>query len=256
MSQIKDEYKVRVGEFEGPLDLLLSLIEKRKLCVNDISLAEVTDAYIEYIKQFEEFPISHGADFLIIASTLLLIKSISLLPGIKLTNEEKESVQELENRLKLYQEIKEKSLFIKNNFGKKIIFQVGKKNNFSEKFFLPTKEISVINLFNSARDILKRIPKKEKISEVKIKKVISLEEAMIVLSKRIQQGLKLKFSQFSKINKEGTPEEIKLEKINIVVNFLAMLELIKRGSIQVVQESMFSDIQIENSQATLPHYGA
>ena len=250
-----DGYKVKVGEFEGPLDLLLSLIEKRKLFINDISLSEVTDGYFEYLKQFEEFPLANTADFMIVASTLMLIKSISLLPGINLTTEEKESIQDLEDRLKIYQDIKDKSNFIKENFGKRVIFEGGLKKNSNEVFFMPTIEITKENLLSSIKDLINSFPKKEKIPETKIRKVRSLEETIIDLSKRIQTGLKMKFSEFARSKKPANREEFKTEKINIVVSFLAMLELVKRGALKVTQENHFEEIHLESNDLTTPAYG-
>lgn len=251
----ESEYKVKVGEFEGPLDLLLSLIEKRKLCVNDISIAEVTDGYIEYIKGFEEFPMAGSADFLIVASTLLLIKSLSLLPGITLTPEEKDSIEDLEARLKTYKDIKEKSAFIKEFFGKNPIFFGGLKRKADEVIFMPTDEISLVNMLNSAKNLINNLPKKEKLSEVKIKKVISLEEAIESLHKRIQSGLRMKFSDFAGRKRGSTPEEAKADKINVVVSFLAMLELIKRGALRYNQEEHFADIHLESNDVKVPNYG-
>ena len=83
-----DIFQIKTEAFEGPLDLLLALIEKRKLFISDISLAEVADDFIEYIKTFDEFPVDMTANFILIASTLLLIKSKSLLPSMTLTSEE------------------------------------------------------------------------------------------------------------------------------------------------------------------------
>ncbi|HRY62649.1 MAG TPA: segregation/condensation protein A [Candidatus Paceibacterota bacterium] len=249
------EYKVKVGEFEGPLDLLLSLIEKRKLCINDISIAEVTDGYIEYVKGFEEFPMAGSADFLIVASTLLLIKSLSLLPGITLTPEEKDSIEDLEARLKTYKDIKEKSAFIKECFGKNPIFFGGLKRKADEVIFMPTDEIVLVNMLNSAKALINNLPKKEKLSEVKIKKVISLEEAIDNLHKKIQQGLRMKFSDFAKTGPNNSPEEAKANKIHVVVSFLAMLELIKRGTLRYNQEVHFADIHLESNDVTTPHYG-
>jgi len=254
------DYKIKIGEYEGPLDLILSLIEKRKLCVNEISLAEITDGYINYLKNFEDFPLANGSDFLITASTLMLIKSLSLLPGISLTTEEKESIAELEERLRQYKEIKEKAVFIKENFGTKKILISGKKRNPEQNiFFIPTKEISVSSLLLTAKNLISFLPKKETIPSVKIKKVISLEEAMEKLAKRIQSGIKMKFSEFLiKTNNHkdaSNREEQKTEKINIVIGFLAMLELIKRGAIQAKQEFHFGEIDLENNQITTPAYG-
>ena len=101
-----EDFKVRVGEFEGPLELVLDLIEKRKMHISDVSLSQVADEFIEYIKSFEEFPIADSADFILVASTLLLIKSKSLLPNLQLTEEEQGSIEDLENRLASYKNIK------------------------------------------------------------------------------------------------------------------------------------------------------
>ncbi|MEK7117749.1 MAG: segregation/condensation protein A, partial [Patescibacteria group bacterium] len=83
------DFKVKTGDFEGPLELLLELIEKRKLHINDVSLSQVADDFIAHIKSLEEFPMNDSADFILIASTLLLIKSKSLLPTLELTEDEK-----------------------------------------------------------------------------------------------------------------------------------------------------------------------
>ena len=97
-----NEYQVKTHIFEGPLDTLLSLIEKRKLFINDISLSKVADDYIAYIKSLENFPIADSAHFILIASTLVLIKSKSLLPNLTLSEEEEHSIEDLEARLREY----------------------------------------------------------------------------------------------------------------------------------------------------------
>src|SRR3954463_13221764 len=114
-------YKVKVSQFEGPLDLLLNLIEKRKLFINEISLARIADDYIAYVQQLGSFPIAESAQFILIASTLLLIKSKSLLPTLHFSLEEEASVEDLENRLKLYQRVPNLTVHIKDRFGKEII---------------------------------------------------------------------------------------------------------------------------------------
>ena len=89
-------FTVKQQQFEGPLELLLDLIEKRKLFVSDIALAQVTDDYIAHIKSSTEFPIADSAQFILVASTLLLIKSKSLLPSLDLTTEEQADIKDLE----------------------------------------------------------------------------------------------------------------------------------------------------------------
>ena len=117
-----DEYSIKTDVFEGPLELLLSLVEKRKLFISDISLSQVADDYISYIKQLENFPIADSAHFILIASTLVLIKSKSLLPNLSLSDEEEKNIDELEARLRQYQKYKELSNNIREMFGSKMSF--------------------------------------------------------------------------------------------------------------------------------------
>src|SRR3989338_7017919 len=111
------EYYVKTHIFEGPLDTLLSLVEKRKLFISDISLAQVADDYIAYIKSLEDFPIADSAHFILIASTLVLIKSKSLLPTLTLSEEEEHNIEDLEKRLAEYQKYKELSRHLRERFG-------------------------------------------------------------------------------------------------------------------------------------------
>src|SRR3989344_4796688 len=108
------QYTVKTTVFEGPLDLLLELVTKRKLFVNDVSLSEVTDDFILYLEKHDEFPIGESAEFIVVASTLMLIKSRSLLPMIELSDEEEESIHDLENRLALYARVKTLAVGLKN----------------------------------------------------------------------------------------------------------------------------------------------
>jgi len=118
------DFKVKVGEFEGPLDLLLNLIEKRKLHITQVSLAQVADDYINYLQGSDRGEnLNDMANFILVASTLMLIKSLALLPGLQLTESEKSDVEELESRLKKLQKIRALSQNIKELFGRKISFE-------------------------------------------------------------------------------------------------------------------------------------
>jgi segregation and condensation protein A len=239
-------YSVKLEQFQGPLDLLLNLIEKRKLFINDISLSKVADDYIAHINNLGHFPIAESAHFILIASTLLLIKSKSLLPTLNLTTEEEESIHDLENRLKLYKRIKELSMHVKSKFGKDIIFE---KNQSRETItvFSPDTSMTIPSLVLAIRDVLKNLPKKEFIPKVLVKKVISLEEMITSLTDRIKSSIKMSFKEFAKVGKE--------EKVHVIVSFLAMLELVKQGVIMVTQEKDFDDINIENQDVNVPNYG-
>ncbi len=134
-------FTIKTKDFEGPLDLLLDLIEKRKFFINDVSLAKVTDDFIEHIKQYENLPMGESAHFILIASTLLLIKSRSLLPQLNLTLEEQGDIHDLETRLKIYKRIKEASAHVAKLFGDKVIFpQQARK---IEPVFAPSPEFTL-----------------------------------------------------------------------------------------------------------------
>lgn len=235
--------------FEGPLDLLLELVTKRKLFVNDVSLAQVTDDFIRYIDTHEEFPISESAEFILVASTLMLIKSRSLLPMIELTEEEEESIHDLEDRLILYARVKELAAGLKNIFGKRIIFEKIPGKN-PTIIFSPDSKTDVKNLLLTLERVIESLPKKEVLPKVIIKKVISLEEMIEKLAERISQTSKINFKEF-----HGTKGKMTYEKkVSIIIGFLAMLELVKRGAIRVSQVGK-DDIEIENEVIGIPTYG-
>jgi len=252
------EFKIKTETFEGPLDLLLSLIEKRKLLINDISLAKVADDFINYIKSHESFPVAQTAHFILIASTLLLIKSKSLLPTLSLTEEENASIEDLEVRLKQYKRFKELSVGLSQIFGKKIIFAKNPSRNFSV-IFSPTEEITPDRALEAARRVIDSLPKKEKLPKVIVQKIISLEDMIERLHERVSQNLKLSFADFAKTHgsKGGsgaTHHANKEDKVNIIVSFLAMLELVKQGIIDVSQSSIYEDIDIETKALGVPKY--
>jgi segregation and condensation protein A len=245
MTESATTYSVRAGTFEGPLELLLSLIEEKKLFVNEISLAEVTNDYIAHIKSLSDISNDkHIADvscFILIAATLILIKSKSLLPSLSLTEDEEEKISDLENRLKLYKIIKEASIEIKNNFGTKIIFMPNERI-WSEPLFSPDPIITVSNIIQSITEVLNNAPKiVEKLPEIEVKKIINIDEVINSLTERIQEAMTLSFKEFSKSHGAKNQEEA---KIHVIVSFLAMLELVREGIIDVIQNSSFADIEI------------
>lgn len=240
------DYQIKTEVFEGPLELLLDLVEKRKLFINEISLAQVADDYITHLKQFEKMPVDFVSNFLIVASTLILIKSKSLLPTLSLTEEETQDIDELERRLKEYQKIRELSVHVKQVFGVNVSFPKGQPRE-RAVVFTPSDEISTQSIFGAIRDVIANFPKKITLPKVVVKKVVSLEEMMDRLTTRITGSLKMKFSDFAGVGRE--------EKVNIIVSFLAMLELVKQGMIAVTQGSHGDDIEIETKTLETPNYG-
>lgn len=241
------DFQIKTEVFEGPLELLLDLVEKRKLFINEISLAQVADDYIAHLRDFEKMPVDFVSNFLIVASTLVLIKSKSLLPTLSLTQEETQDINELERRLKEYQKIRELSVHVKKLFGTNVSFPKG-HSRAREVVFTPSEEINIQSIFAAVCEVIAHFPKKVTLPKLVVKKVISLEEMMDRLANRITGSLKMSFREFAGVGKE--------EKVNIIVSFLAMLELVKQGMIAVTQVEDSDDIQIETSVLDTPNYGA
>ncbi len=238
-------FSVKTHSFEGPLDLLLDLIEKRKLFISDISLAKVTDDFIAHVRQFENLPMGESAHFILVASTLLLIKSKSLLPELALTEEEQGNIQDLETRLKIYKRIKEASRHVQGLFGAEVIYPQSQARPV-QAVFVPDPAFTLEKALSSLKDLISKLPKKEALPKVMVKKIMSLEETITALTSRITSQLKMSFRQFT--------SEHKAEKVTVIVSFLAMLELVKQGVLHVSQESRFGDIEMETKQVGVPRY--
>jgi len=241
---VENNFQIKTDVFEGPLDLLLSFIEKHKLHISDISLSKVADDYIEFVKNLEQFPIAESAQFILIASTLLLIKSKSLLPALDLTVEEKGDIEDLQNRLKKLEEIRELMVIVGKSFGSSPLYPLQERKQVA--VFSPDPSMTLGNIALAIQSVLHNLPKPEKLAKIAIKKVMNLEEVIENLTKRITSSLKMSFKDFAGVGKQ--------EKVNVIVSFLAMLELVKQGAINVTQDEHFDDIMMESDAVNIPSY--
>ncbi len=242
--QTYNGFTIETEVYSGPLDLLINLIEKRKLLINDISLASVTDDYMAYVAQFEKNPLRDMADFIVLASTLLLLKSKSLLPILELTEAEEETLESLESRLKHYQIFRRASKTIESIFGKNISFErryIPDKN----PLFLPDTYSNIDALHTAMAGIIQNLPQKIEKPRVQVRTVVSLETMIERLRERIEKQMKFRFNDFT----GGTGE-----RSVIIVGFLAVLEMVKQGSVLVKQTARFDDIEIEREVCITPRY--
>lgn len=235
---METSFSVKTPVFEGPLDLLLDLVTKRKLFINDVSLAQVTDDFISYIETYEDFPLGESAEFIVVASTLMLVKSHSLLPGLQLTPEEEESIQDLELRLAMHAYFKELSVNIREIYGKEIIWEKTPSKN-QPTVFAPDSKTDIENLSLALKNLLATLPQPEVLPKASVRKMISLEETIESLSERITKSMRMNFKDLY-----GQGELTQEKKVSIIVGFLAMLELVKRGIIRATQSSQ-GDIEME-----------
>ena len=244
------DFKVKVGEFEGPLPLLLELVESEKLPISQVSLAKVADDFVAHVRSHEDSSMGSLADFLITASTLMLIKSFSLLPTLKLTESESESVSDLERRLKLYQIIRDLAQKLQGELGAHPVFFAESRRS-EVVIFSPTAEITPANLLNIMKNLLVSLPQAESsLPRATVRKVMSLEEMITDLASRVEKALKMSFSQFVKDQSSDWREE----KVNIILSFLALLELCKQGRVEVEQGGHFKEINIETKSTGTPRY--
>ena len=241
---VRSSYTIRTPAFEGPFGLVLDLIEKRKLLVNDLSLSQVTDDFIQHVKSQAEFPIEDAADFIAVAATLLLIKSRSLIPDLELSGEEEADVDDLKRRLEAYEKAREAARTLSRLFGRSVMVSAGER--MPDPVFSPGKDLTGKGLEGALRLALTELEKEEKLPEARVRPMVTIEEMMDRLMARVQTALNMSFKEFSGDTKE---------KVEVIVSFLALLELVKQGAVDVLQHETFGDIRIENTSADVPKYG-
>jgi len=236
-------FTLEVEGFKGPLALLLDLIEQRKLQVNDISLSKVADEYIQYIEDRSHIPLSETAQFVVVASTLLLIKSRSLLPTIELTHEEEEDIRDLEYRLELYGHVRYASKLLRQNWDKRAYLPLHLPRK--EIVFTPSKDITVEHILQSAQRLVAAIPSFVKAPTAHIAKEIRLEDVIESLTTRMRSAFTDSFKRMT----SGA------DRVEAIVHFLALLELVKRGTLGAEQSENFSDIKLQHEELNTPQYG-
>ncbi|MCB9808931.1 segregation/condensation protein A [Candidatus Nomurabacteria bacterium] len=238
---------VSVGEFEGPIEVLLNMIQDRKMPINDVSLAEVTDEYVAYIKNNRQHDYSYITHFLYVASTLLLIKSRSLLPSLELTDEEEESIDALQRRLKLYQIFRDQAEQIKPLFGTPSMFTRPFKMR-RITVFSPDAAAMQPGNFVSAILGLDDIHEEEQqiLPEVRVRTAsVHINDMVENLKERMTKAMNISFKEFAKAPlTDATPRE---QKVYSIVGFLAMLEMVRNSVIAVEQNTLFDDIIINAS---------
>jgi len=237
-----ETYKLKLENFEGPLDLLCHLIEKNKMNIYDISIVEITDQYLEYINSIKEDNLEITGDFLVMATNLLYLKSKELLPVPK-QEEEEDSKEELIKKLVEYKQIKEAAEIMKQNteeYSKlyykeaedieiKIEKRIEKEydSNIIPNIFLKIAKLNMNKLNHNADDVNILIERNKVTVRSKIKEIL----------KTLIKHNKMIFNKVFSLQNRSRSE--------VVTAFLAMLELSRSNKIKITQEYTYADIQIE-----------
>jgi segregation and condensation protein A len=234
-------YTVKTHIFEGPLELLLNLVEGKKLFINEISLAAVTNDYLTYAKSLPKGDLVELTSFLSVAATLILIKSRSLLPGFLVTKEEEKDIVDLESRLALYAMMRDISIELTARYRTRVIRLPVERTIFTS-VFAPDPKLTIEILRTAALDCLHRVPKEpEPLPIVRVRKIISIDEMLDSLTERIAGAVKLSFREWQGSVVGADREAV---KNNVIVSFLAMLELVRQGMMDALQSADFDDIEL------------
>lgn len=237
-------FHVQLNDFEGSLDLLLSLIEKRKFFINDVALAEIADEYLNIIERSGDLDVDDAAGFLTVASQLVLMKSRSLLPEMPLSEKEKGEIEGLQARLEVYSHIRHLAGVLGEYYGKAPVYPPKKKN--APVVFSPTDEITPENLGLAAESVLERIPRQAPLPQAHVPATLRVEDVMEGLHERVLRGLEVKMSELE----EGRTRN----KADRIVTVIAILELVKSGTITARQNKNFDEIELVADMVDVPRY--
>lgn len=228
--------KIKLQQFEGPLDLLLTLIEERKLDITQIALAQVTEQFIQYIKQLDQIDPTVLADYLSIAAKLLVIKSKAILPTLEVEAEEEDAGVNLEAKLLLYKQFKEVAKYLKKLDNKRKQ-GFGRTLSFEQRIsFFPDPAITTKELHQSILTVLSGLKELDNLPKAKIKEAISIQDKIDQLRSNLSQQVETRLSDLIKNAKN---------KSEVIITFLALLELIKQRLFVATQETLFTDITIK-----------
>jgi segregation and condensation protein A len=242
------EYKVKFEVFEGPLDLLLYLIKKQEVDIYEVNLTALATQFIEYIEVMRQLDLEIAGEFLVMASTLMYIKSRELLPVDQQVAVEDEDDGE-DPRWELIRQLVEYKKF-KDAAARLQELEIRQENVYRREAPKPVFEsepqkpdVSIFDLVNAVSTILKRVAQREGESREIFEDKWSVSEKIEMLVNRITEKSRVKFSDLF----EGATS-----RTEVVVTFLAMLELIRLKQIICVQPDHFAEIEIIKSEAPKP----
>ncbi len=232
-------YKIKIEKFEGPLDLLLRMIEEEEMDIANISLAKIADQYVLYLEQMENLNPAEMADFLVVAAKLLWIKSKALLPSLEF---EGEDGSDLARQLKIYKEYRDASLEIHKMILKRRFTFVRERPSLAsgDIFFNPPVWLTKERLFQVIREIIEDLEPVVRLPRGVVRSAISIQEKIQQIRDLIKKNIEIKFHSMI-VKTKG--------RVEVVINFLAVLELLKQRHIVVRQEEMFGEIHIRKGES-------
>jgi segregation and condensation protein A len=237
---METDYKVRLEIFEGPLDLLLYLIKQDEIDIYEISLERITSQYLEYLQAFQELNIDIAGEFIVMAANLIYLKSRSLLPVDQQPPEEDAEEDDprwdLIRQLIEYKKFKEAAARLQERAleQERIFARTGVNAGVTTLAPLPLGEVGIFQLINAFQTVIKRVEAREDLREI-FGEHFTVSDKIEAILQRVSQGLPVKFSElFAEI----------ASRVEIVVTFLALLELIRLKQVRAMQSNPFDEIEI------------
>jgi len=244
-SKPSEEYKQNTGYqiitpiYEGPLDLLLQLIERAELDITKLALVKVTKPFLDYVRQLPDQQAEEVSNFLVVAARLMQIKSEALLPRPpKRDPGEEDPSEELIRQLLLYKRYKEIADVLGDRSDSGIRTHLRLSSPLKVNAQVSLEKIDIQSLFNAAKEVFALFEEEKSIGTVIKSTRVTLREKILLISEMlVLEGT----TSFKNLLGEN------YTKLDIVITFLALLELVKQFRVQVTQETLFSEIQIEAS---------
>jgi segregation and condensation protein A len=236
------DYKVKIEVFEGPLDLLLYLIKKEEVDIYSVSIERITNQYLEYLNTFRMLDLDIAGEFVVMAANLIYIKSRSLLPADQQAADEEADEEDprwdLIRQLIEYKKFKDVALHLHQReiLQEGMIPRVAGKPALDDAETLRKDEVGIFDLITAFQKVLKRLEnRRENLREI-FEENFTVSDKIDYILQTVSTGLTVAFSSLFATAASRT---------EIVVTFLALLELIRLKQLRVTQQAPFSDIEIE-----------
>ena len=240
---METDYKVKLEIFEGPLDLLLYLIKQDEIDIYDISIERITGQYLEYLQAFKELNIELAGEFIVMAANLIYLKSRSLLPVDQQPPEEDAEEDDprwdLIRQLIEYKKFKEAAAELHQRAleQERIFAREGGPSHLQDPLRLG--EVGIFQLINAFQTVIKRVEAREDVQEI-FGERFSVSEKIDAILQRVAVGAPIRFSDlFGAV----------VSRLEVVVTFLALLELIRLRQVRAVQKNIFAEIEIAAAAA-------
>jgi segregation and condensation protein A len=241
---METDYKVKLDVFEGPLDLLLYLIKQDEIDIYDISLERITSQYLEYLQAFRELNIELAGEFIVMAANLIYLKSRSLLPVDQQPPaedaEEDDPRWDLIRQLIEYKKFKEAAAELhQRELEQERIF--AREGALAPRFQEPLRlgDVGIFQLINAFQIVIKRLEARQDVQEI-FSEVYSVSEKIDTILRRVAAGTPIRFSDlFGAV----------VSRVEVVVTFLALLELIRLKQVRAIQKNIFEEIEIAAATA-------